>query len=95
MAEGGKPGHILVPDIETVPPKLSQSGIHINRVPKHDDVDDQSQGAELVFLALAITLPQLAVLAVEGGPRQHVPRLAAIELNQNPAAISLIVEEIQ
>ena len=42
-------------------------------------VSTQAQGAELIFLPLAIALAQLAAFAVEDGARQHVPGLSPVE----------------
>jgi hypothetical protein len=52
-------------DIESLRPELVEDGIHVDRVPQNDGVDDQAKGAELVFLALAVALAQLDALAVE------------------------------
>jgi len=37
--------------------KLLQHRIHVGRVPQCDDVDDESQRTELVFLSFSIMLP--------------------------------------
>lgn len=48
------PDHILVPDFEAFLTKLPERSIHVNRIPKHDDVDNQAERAELIFLTLTI-----------------------------------------
>ena len=73
----------------------SQGGVHVDRVPEHDDVDDQPKRAELVLLSMAIALPQLAPLAMEDVARKHVTALAAIELHQDAPAIGFVVEVVQ
>ena len=55
-----------------------QRRVHIDRVPEHDDVDHQTEGAELVFLAFAIALPQLSALAMEHHAGELMAPLAAI-----------------
>jgi hypothetical protein len=47
------------------------------------------------YYGLAIPLAQLPTLAVEDGAGQHVPPLAAIELNQNAPAVGLIIEVVE
>jgi hypothetical protein len=42
---------------------------HIHRVPQNNHVDDESQRAQLVFLAFAIALTQLAAPPVEDHTR--------------------------
>ena len=56
-----QPGFVLIPDEVSLLAELVERGIHIDGVPEHDYVDDQSQGAEPVFLPLTIALPQLAI----------------------------------
>jgi hypothetical protein len=43
-----QPGGVLVRDAVAFFPELLEHGVHIDRVPEHDDVDDEAQGAELV-----------------------------------------------
>ena len=47
---------------------------------------------ELILLAFAKALPQLAALAMEHGPSELVAALAAVELHQNAAAVRLVVD---
>jgi len=86
---------IFVQELEAFVAKLAQRGVHVDRVPEHHGVDDQAESTELVFLALSIALPQLAALAVEYGPRQHVPPFTTVELHQNAAAVGLVVEKVE
>lgn len=67
-------------------------GGHVEGVPQHDDVRHQAEGAELVFLALAVAPPQLAALAVEHGAGQAVPAHAPVQLGQGGAALGLVVD---
>ena len=63
-----------------------------DRVPKHDDVDYQTQGIELVLLALAIPLPQFSALAMKRHPDELVATFTAIELHQDRPACNSPVQ---
>ncbi len=67
----------------------------VDRVPDHGDVDYEAESAELVLLALVVSLPQFAALAMEHDAGELVPALAAVELDQDTAAIGLVVDEPQ
>ncbi len=56
---------VVIEDFEAVAAQLVQGGVLVAGVPKHDGVDDKSEGAELVFLAFAVALAELSSLAVE------------------------------
>ena len=58
-------------------------------------VHHQPQGAELVFLALAIALPQFATLAVEHDAGELMTTFAAVELHQNAPPVSFVVNEAE
>ncbi len=64
-AERREPGDILVTDIESLAAESVECSIHIDGVPQDDRIDDQAEGAELILLAFAVALAQLAALAVE------------------------------
>src|ERR687894_3208687 len=51
-----------------------------------------AQRPELVFLAFAVALAQLAPLAVEHHARELVPSLAAVELHQDAPTVALVVD---
>jgi hypothetical protein len=55
-AQRGQAGDVFITNVVSAGAKLVQRRIHINRVPEHDDVDHEAEGAELVFLAFAIAL---------------------------------------
>src|SRR5262245_10488434 len=95
MSERRQAGHILAPDLEALLAELPQRRVHVDGVPEHDDVDDQTERAQLVLLPLAIPLAQLATLAVENGAGKHVPALAAIELDEDAATVRLIIEVVE
>ncbi len=55
------------------PPQMGQGRVHVERVPQHQHVDHQAQRPQLVLLALAVALPDLAPLAVEDRPGHAMP----------------------
>jgi hypothetical protein len=59
---------------------MFQNRVHIDSVPKDDDIHDESECAELVFLTFPVVLSEFASLAMENSPRQAMPFLAAIQL---------------
>lgn len=61
-------------------------------VPQHDHVEHQAERTGLVFLPLAIVLPQLASLAVEDGAGDAVPPLATVELSQRAPALGFVID---
>ena len=67
--------------------------IHVDRVPQDNEIDDETKRPELVFLAFPIALPQFTALAVEDDPRELVATLAAIELDQDAAAVTLVIDK--
>ncbi len=95
VPERRKPSLILRLNRVAFAAKLSQDGVRVQRVPQDDDVDDQTEGAELIFLALTVALVQLATLAVENVAGQAVAAFAEIELLQGTAPSVVVVDEIQ
>ena len=73
VAERGQPGGVLVSDRIAGGPQRGDGGVDLAGVPQHHGVEPQAEGAELVFLALAVGLAQLAALAVEDLASQPVP----------------------
>ena len=63
-AERRQPGNIVGQDLVSLGPELIERRIHVNGVPEHDEVDDESERTKLVLLSLAIALAQFAALAV-------------------------------
>ena len=95
VAERRKPGLVFRQNWVALASKLSQDRVRVQRVPQDDHVDDQTEGAELIFLAFAIPLVQLAALAVENVAGQAVPAFAEIELLQGTAPAVLVVDKSQ
>jgi hypothetical protein len=76
----------------TVAAEVVEGGVLVAGVPQHDGVDDEAEGAELVFLAFAVALAQLPALAVEDGPGEGMSALGPVELGQDAPAVGLVVE---
>jgi hypothetical protein len=64
-------------------------------MPEHDDVHNQAQGGELVFLALPVGLSDLTFPAMEGNTGHAVPTFASIELGENSTAVVLVIHVSQ
>ena len=71
---------------------MGQGCVHVERVPEHHHVDHQAQRPELVFLAFAITLADLAPLAVEDRPGHAMPALAPVQLREDSSAVGLVID---
>lgn len=69
--------------------------VHIDRVPEHDDIDDQAERSELILLAFAIALAQFAALSMKDDAGELVAAFAAIELDEDTASVAFIVDESQ
>jgi hypothetical protein len=52
---------------------MRKSGVHVACVPQDQSIQHETECAELVFLTLAIPLPQFASLSVKNNPGQAVP----------------------
>jgi hypothetical protein len=44
--------------------KLLKCSVNIERIPKNDHIDNQPQRSELIFLALAVSLPQFTLFTM-------------------------------
>jgi len=51
-----QPSDILGSDWEAFPCQLLDGGLDVQRIPEHDDIEDQAQRAQLVFLPFPIAL---------------------------------------
>jgi hypothetical protein len=60
-------------DWKAFPLQALKSGIDVERVPKDNGIDNQTQGSQLILLSFAVTLPQLSPLTVEDRSRKPVP----------------------
>lgn len=75
--------------------ELIECGVHIDGVPKSYEVDDDTERAELVFLSFAVSLPELAPFPMEDDAGELMAFLAPVELDQDAAAILVIVDVTQ
>ena len=88
-------GDILRPSLVTFGTELVHGCVHVDRVPEHDEVDDQPERSKLILLALAVALPKFAALAVENDACELVTSLATVELHENAPAIAFVEDETQ
>ena len=91
-AQWRQAGDVLVTNVMPPGAKLVQRRVHVNRVPEHDDVDHQTESAELIFLALAVALAQLSALAMEHRASELMASLAAVELHQYSPPICAVFD---
>src|SRR3546814_3404689 len=79
----------------TVGAELVDRGVDVDRVPEHDQIDDEPKRAELIFLPFAVTLTKLTALAVEYGAGELVTALAPVELDQDASPVGFVIDEPQ
>ncbi len=65
--------------------ELPECRIHIDRVPQAKQVDNQAQGAQLVFVPFAVALVQFPAPTMEDRAGQLMPFLMAVELEEHAA----------
>jgi hypothetical protein len=94
-AERRQPSNVLGPDVEAFGAEAIERRIHVDRVPQDDEIDDKPKCPELIFLAFPLALPQFTAFAVEDNPRQLVATFAPVKLDQDAAAVTLVVDEAQ
>src|SRR3984957_13441284 len=86
---------ILRLDLVTFGAELLHGCVHVDRVPEHDEVDDQPECSKLILLALAVALAKFAALTVENDACELVTSLAAVELHENAPAITFVVDQTE
>jgi hypothetical protein len=91
-AQGAESRYVLRPNIQSVALELRERTFHVARVPQNDGIDDEAERPELVFLSLAIALPQFTALTMEDRAGKAVTRFAAIKLDQNASAICFVID---
>ena len=74
---------------------MAQRCIHVAGVPQDQRIDYETQCAELIFLTLAVTLPEFPALAMKALACQPMAALSTIQLRENAAAIKRLVDEGQ
>ena len=89
-AERREAGHVLVAYLLASGTQLLQCGVHVDRVPKDYRVQHQAQGAELVLLALPVSLAELAPAAVEDLAAELVVPLADRDLGAGTPSVRVV-----
>lgn len=92
VAERREPFHVFVGYRHSVFSKFVQGFVHVFGVPQHDCVDDESEGAELVFLAFSVALAELPAVSVEEVSCEGVAAFGAVELGQDSPPVTVVVE---
>src|SRR5260221_1327680 len=85
----GEASYIFIPDGIAFCAKLGQRSVDVDRIPQHNDIYNESQCTQLVFLAFPIPLEQLALFAVKYRPCQFMAVLAPVELVEGLSAFCL------
>jgi hypothetical protein len=75
VLERGEAGDVLVLEVVALGAELGDGGVQVAGVPQDHGVEDQPEGGELVLLALAVRLPDLAAAAVADGAGEAVAGL--------------------
>jgi hypothetical protein len=57
---------------------MVQCRIHIPDVPQDQSIDYQTQGAELIFLTLAMPLPEVSTLAMKALAKEPMTALTTV-----------------
>lgn len=83
---------VLVGDLVAGGAQLGDGVVEVLGVPEHERVEREAERAELVFLAVAVGLAQLAFVAVEDDPSDGVSALVAVEPDAGLAAQFLAVD---
>jgi len=103
-AEWRQARDIFRPDIVTFGVELTESGIHVDGVPEYDEIDDQAERSELIFLSFTIALAQFAALSMKDDAGELVAAFSAIELvaafsaielDEDAASVAFIIDELQ
>jgi hypothetical protein len=75
--------------------QLGDSVVEVLGIPEHERVEREAERAELVFLAVAVGLAQLAFVAVEDDPGDGVSAFVAVEPDAGFAPQFLAVDPCQ
>jgi len=86
------PLDVGVLDGVAVEAELGQGGVEVAGVPQHDGIEYEAKRTELVFLAFAVALAQLAALTVEDLAGESMAGFDAVELGEDAPPVGLVVE---
>src|SRR5208282_5325243 len=75
--------------------ELSQGFLHVDGVPMYNGVEGQSEGSELLFLALTQGASDFAALAVMDAPAELVAQFLPVELEQDPSPERAVIDVSQ
>jgi hypothetical protein len=89
-AERRQPGNIVGQYLVPLGPELIERRIHVNGVPEHDEVDDESERTKLVLLSLAIAQAQFSTLAMKEDAGELMASFAPIELDEDASSIAVL-----
>ena len=89
--KGREPANVLGRGTGTLCAQVLQRGVDVDRVPKDDDVQDEPERAELVFLSFAVLLPELPTLAMKYRSGKRMAPLLPVELSQDSTPVVLII----
>jgi len=78
--QGAQANDVLFEDRVALGSELVEGNVHIPSREQGYGVQDEAEGADLVFLAFSVALAQLASLAVEDAPGKGVAGLLDAEL---------------
>jgi hypothetical protein len=88
--ERGQPGGSLVAHGLAAAAQALDDGVEVTGIPQHDGVEDQAEGGELIFLAFAIGLPDLAAVAVADLAAEAVAGFLHGELPVHPPLVAAV-----
>src|SRR5260221_3148579 len=87
----GEASYIFIPDGIAFCAKLGQRSVDVDRIPQHNDIYNESQCTQLVFMAFPIPLEQLALFAVKYRPCQCMAVLAPFQVVEASSAFCVVV----
>ena len=93
--ERAEPGDVFVANRISLSAQLLQRGINVDRVPENNAVQDDAQGAELVFHPFPVSLEQFASATVEYLLGERVPSLLEVAHSLDAAPVGLTVDDRQ
>lgn len=93
--ERGEADDILVADVVTIGGKLGDGGVHVPGVEEDQGVEDESEGADLVFHPVLVALVELTGAAVEDLPGERVAVFLEVGLHLDLPSVAGLVGQAQ
>ena len=75
--------------------EVRDDDLHVGGVPEGDDVEHETEGAELFLLPFPVACGELAAATVADAPSEAVAVFLAIELNEDAPALVAIVDIVE